>query len=479
VSTAIELPDLREVTTGDRPPERFLSLLRPDAAAEFRETLAQGRRTFAGHAVWNVNSTAQGGGVAEMLYSLVPYARGGGVDARWVVIQGDGEFFRITKRLHNRLHGARGDGLPLGPAERDHYEAVMAVNAERLVERLRPGDLALLHDPQTAGLIPRLHGAGFAVVWRCHVGVLDSPPAVHEAWDFLRPYVALADRYVFSCEGFVWDGLDAARTAIIEPSIDPFSPKNCDLSESTVRALLRESGLQADTGSEGDATFPRSDGSTGRIAHRSEIAEEQRLTAGIPLVLQVSRWDRLKDPEGVMQGFVDGVSELCDAHLILAGPSVKDVADDPEGLEVYEAVLHRWQQLPAVARARIHLVTLQMDDVEENAAVVNALQRRCDVAVQKSLAEGFGLTVSEAMWKARPVVASRVGGIQDQIIDGVTGCLVEPRDLEGFGKAVCGLMLDHEAAVRMGHNAQERVREQFLGTRHLRDYLELLAPLVR
>jgi trehalose synthase len=301
---------------------------------------------------------------------------------------------------------------------------------------------------------------------------------VHEAWDFLRPYVELADRYVFSCSGFVWDGLDEKRTAIIEPSIDPFSPKNYELSDAAVRGLLSAAGLQDGAGAQSEATFPRSDGSTGRIIHRAELAEEESITPDAPLVLQVSRWDLLKDPEGVMQGFVDHVSGLCDAHLMLAGPSVKDVADDPEGLETYEAVLDKWKGLPAAARKRIHLVTLPMDDVEENAVMVNALQRRCDVAVQKSLAEGFGLTVSEAMWKARPVVASRVGGIQDQIIDGVTGCLVEPRDLTAFGRAVCGLMLDPEAARTMGHNAQERVREQFLGTRHLRDYLELIAPLL-
>jgi trehalose synthase len=429
--------------------------------------------------VWNVNSTAQGGGVAEMLYSLVPYARGAGVDARWIVIRGDDEFFRITKRIHNRLHGAAGDGLPLGAAQREHYDAVLAINGARLLDRLTPGDLVLLHDPQTAGLIPRLHEAGFAVVWRCHIGVLDPPPAVHEAWDFLRPYVELADRYVFSCDGFVWEGLDRARTAIIEPSIDPFSPKNCELADDTVRAILHEAGLQDGAGADGEATFPRADGSQGQITHRAEVVEEAPPAHDTPLVLQVSRWDRLKDPEGVMQGFVDGVSALCDAHLMLAGPSVKDVADDPEGLDTYQAVVSRRHAMSSDVRARIHLVTLPMDDVEENAVMVNALQRRCDVAVQKSLAEGFGLTVSEAMWKARPVVASRVGGIQDQIIDGITGCLVEPRDLEGFGKAVCGLMLDHDAALRMGHAAQERVRDQFLGTRHLREYLELLAPLLR
>jgi trehalose synthase len=195
--------------------------------------------------------------------------------------------------------------------------------------------------------------------------------------------------------------------------------------------------------------------------------------------VQVSRWDRLKDPLGVLEGFADGVVGRCDAHLMLAGPSVDEVADDPEGAETYREVKRAWEALPVEAQATIHLVCLPMDDEEENAAMVNALQRRADVVVQKSLAEGFGLTVAEAMWKARPVVASRIGGIQDQIEDGVSGILLDdPGDRAAFAEAVGGLLEDPERARAIGEQAKARVKSHFLGSRHLAQYVQICAELV-
>jgi len=196
-------------------------------------------------------------------------------------------------------------------------------------------------------------------------------------------------------------------------------------------------------------------------------------------VVQVSRWDALKDPAGVVDGFVRHVAGRSDAHLMLAGPSVDEVADDPEGAETYRDVRRRWERLPARLRARVHLACLPMRDDEENGAMVNALQRRAQVVVQKSLAEGFGLTVAEAMWKARPVVATRIGGIQDQVEHGTTGLLVDdPRDLAAFGEAVSSLLREPERAEAMGEAAQARVRDQFLGTRHLAQFADLLSGLV-
>jgi trehalose synthase len=198
-----------------------------------------------------------------------------------------------------------------------------------------------------------------------------------------------------------------------------------------------------------------------------------------PLVVQVSRWDRLKDPMGVMVGFAEHVAVSTDAHLVLAGPNVRGIADDPEGEEVLDEVEHHWRELPGPARGRVHLACLPMDDIEENAAIVNALQRRATVVIQKSLMEGFGLTVAEAMWKSRPVVASRIGGIQDQIEHGRTGLLVsDPRDLKEFGSCVLSLLEDTEGAERMGQEARSRVRTDFLGPRHLMQYLELVDRLL-
>lgn len=474
-----DLPDLIEVPSGVRSPARLLDVLNGVAADQFRHALGAAHDLFAGQVIWNVNSTASGGGVAEMLQSIVPYARGAGVDTRWIVIGGTEAFFRITKRLHNRLHGAAGDGGELGAREHAEYLAVQHSNAERLMQRMHRGDVVVLHDPQTAGMIPQLHQAGHPVVWRCHVGVLDPNDLVRQAWDFLRPHVLLADAYIFSTHGFVWDGLDPARLTIVPPSIDPFAPKNHALNREQQRAILVASGLMFAEPDPANAVFTRLDGIRSQVVHRSEVTEIAPLQESTPLLLQVSRWDRLKDPRGVLDGFVEFCVPASDAHLMLAGPSVAHVADDPEGLDVLNEMHAAWTALPDATRARVHIASLQMNDVEENAATVNALQRRADVVVQKSLAEGFGLTVAEAMWKARPVVASRVGGIQDQIEDGRSGCLVEPRDLRAFGDAVNELLRDRARSRRIGDNARERVREHFLASRHLLQYLELLTGMLR
>jgi trehalose synthase len=206
----------------------------------------------------------------------------------------------------------------------------------------------------------------------------------------------------------------------------------------------------------------------------ARLIEEEPLRLDVPLVAQVSRWDRLKDPVGVLTGFVEHVPAADEPHLILAGPDVTAVADDPEGAAVFGETEAAWSALSRADRGRVHLALLPMDDADENAVMVNALQRRADVVVQKSLAEGFGLTVAEAMWKGRPVVASAVGGIQDQIEDGRTGWLVDPEDLAAFGDRLSALLHDPHGAERMGEAAQMRVRDLFLGARHLGQYVELL-----
>ena len=224
-------------------------------------------------------------------------------------------------------------------------------------------------------------------------------------------------------------------------------------------------------------SFTRSDGTPGRVQRRAEMLGEEPLVAEVPVVMQVSRWDQLKDPLGVLGAFSGHVANRSDAHLLLVGPSTVAVADDPEGAQVLDAVPgQRGMSCRASVRRRVHLCSLPMDDVEENAAIVNALQRHADVVVQKSLAEGFGLTVAEAMWKQRPVVASRIGGIRDQIEDGRSGVLLsEPRDLEQAGAAITALMADGERRRQIGIAAQRRVQQQFLGPHHLGRYFEVMS----
>jgi trehalose synthase len=465
---------VEDVPVTPLPPERFRNVLSSEGLAQFQRTIARGSELLASRVLWSVNSTARGGGVAEMLRSLIGYARGAGLDARWVTIGGDNEFFRVTKRLHNRLHGYAGDGGPLGEAERAVYERCTGEHAELLAQRVGPDDVLLLHDPQTAGMIPRLRQTGAPIIWRAHIG-LDLPNDIaREAWRFLIGYVEPADAYVFSRPAYTWEGLDQAKLTVIPPSIDAFSPKNHAMSFTAVTAVLRAAGLAADHHHRSRAIFERLDGTVGRVEHQAGVVEEHQLRLDVPLLAQVSRWDRLKDPLGILSAFAEHVHADEDPHLLLAGPDVTAVADDPEGAEVFEQVEAAWHELPQRVRRRVHLALLPMDEADENAVIVNALQRRADVVAQKSLAEGFGLTVSEAMWKGRPVVASHVGGIQDQIEDGRTGYLVDPVDLVAFADRVNLLLADVHGAERMGEAAQTRVRDLFLGPRHLGQYVDLL-----
>jgi trehalose synthase len=469
---------LTDVPVRELPLERFDGVLSPEGAKRMHMYLDAAGPLLQGRTIWNVNSTQRGGGVAELLAALIPYSRGAGVDARWVVATGHDGFFTLTKRIHNRLHGAVGDGGPLGEDERRAYEAALAPAAGELASRIKPDDVVILHDPQTAGLIPGLKKTGVPIVWRAHIGVDAPGELARSAWAFLRPYVNEADVCVFSRPSYVWDGIPPERCAFISPSIDPFSPKNEALDDTTVASILAAADVR-DGQAAAPARFTRVDGSSGEVTSKVVFERERRLRAGEPFVLQVSRWDRLKDPVGVIDGFARYVAPFTDAHLVYAGPAVEAVADDPEGAQVLDRVRAYRLTLHADVQARVHLAMVPMGDLEENAAIVNALQRAASVVVQKSLAEGFGLTVAEAMWKSRPVVASAVGGIVDQIEDGRSGLLLpDPRDGAAYAAAVLRLVNDKDEAKRLGDAARERVREHFLSDRSLIDYLKLMAPLI-
>jgi len=479
--TSTDSKHLEEVHVPTLSMESMHGLLDREESEQLNRYIEHARKLLAGRVVWNINSTAVGGGVAEMLRSLLAYTRGTGIDARWHVIRGDETFFRVTKRLHNFLHGDAGDGESLGGAEQQAYRATIADNAGELAARIRRDDVVILHDPQTAGLIPPLKETGAVVIWRSHVGAESVNEYVVRGWEFLRPFVAAADAYVFSRHAYVPAGLCCGRVEIIPPSIDPFSPKNQDLAPEVIRAVLQHVGLVV--GHKTDARVPlfrRFDGSSGRIDRRCDVQSTgPPPDFDTPIVVQVSRWDRLKDPLGVMRGFAEHVVVNVDAHLILAGPTVHSVADDPEGHQVLDEVERAWRALPHFERSCVHLACVPMADVEENAAIVNALQRHAAVVVQKSLQEGFGLTVTEAMWKARPVIASAVGGILDQIEDGTSGFLLhDPRDLVAFGRLVRQVLTDKDQAERLGQQARQRVQRHFLVNRHLSQYLRLLEELI-
>jgi len=475
------LTSIREITIGSYPLQRLLPIVGESEIQRAEGVAAKARDCLRSRAIWNINSTASGGGVAEMLHSLLPYARGAGVDARWLVISGRPDFFRVTKRLHHALHGSSGDGPRLGNDEREIYDRTLTENADEIAGLVKGDDVVLLHDPQTLGLAPALAALGCTIIWRAHVGTDQQSEATEQGWAFLAPYLAYVAASVFSRQQYVPRPLNKARTAVIPPSIDPFSPKNQTMSGDVTRAILVHTGLMEGPTPKAPQTFVRSDGSPGRVDRCADIIRLGRAPSWeTPVVVQISRWDPLKDPAGVMDGFVHYLHEpqAPEAELILAGPNVQAISDDPEAPATLDAIIERWRGLPHNVRDKIHLACLPMADVEENAAIVNALQRHAAVVVQKSLQEGFGLTVTEAMWKARPILASAVGGIRDQIDHEIHGLLLEnPADLLEFASSLRRLLTDKPAAEAMAANARERVRAAFLPLRHLGQYAALLEEL--
>ena len=301
---------LKDVGIARLDPGRFQAVLDPEDCRRLLGRLARAAERLAGRRLWQVNSTEQGGGVAEMLHFLLGYLAGAGIDTRWVVIEGNQEFLEVTKRVHHLLHGQPGDGGELDEPARASYRQTLKEPLGELQPRVEPGDVVVLHDPQTAGLAPALKQQGATVIWSCHVGIDQPNDLARAAWEFLRPAVEQADAYVFSRAAYCWEGLDRARLAVIAPCIDAFAPKNQTLEPATVNAILHTAGILEDPAAEmGTPGFRRLDGSPGRVVRRAEMIQDQPIPPGVPLVVQVSRWDRLKDPLGVLEGFARHVPE--------------------------------------------------------------------------------------------------------------------------------------------------------------------------
>ena len=427
-----------------------------------------------GRTVWVVNSTALGGGVAQLLRTLLPYWKGAGIDVRWMVLRGSGEFFRVTKRFHNHLQGQPGDRNVLGIEELTTLDRAALYHARALAPVVAPGDVVLLNDPQTAAMSGPLQRAGANVIWSCHIGIDHDNEYSANAWRCLRPRLAGVGRFVFSRYTSLPEWLGGAETSIVTPGIDPGSTKNLPMPDGAARAIVQHLGLAAGV----PAAAPRFDctgGSTAVLAGRPTVVDSDGAPDWDrdPVVVSLARWDRIKDPLGVLDGFLERVLAATGAHLLLAGPDPAQVADDPEADAVLATVRERWRALPPRARARVHIACLPLTPPEENAAMVNAIQRLAAVVVKKSLQEGFGLGVTEAMWKARPVVASAVGGHLDQVQHQYSGLLADPADIGAFGGAITELLQDPLRAARLGQTARERVRALFLNDRHFVRWVEV------
>jgi trehalose synthase len=385
------------------------------------EELHEHARALRGARILQVNATAYGGGVSELLRSAVPLLRDLALDVDWEVISGSPEFFGATKALHNGLQGA---SKPLGASDRAAYLNCARENAAALDDGY---DFVIVHDPQPAALLS-VHGKrGARWVWRCHIDTSEPNP---EAWAFIRPYLADFDAAVFTMPQFVPPDFPVERVEVIAPAIDPLSPKNLELDLDTARQILDWIGVQL----------------PGR------------------LVTQVSRFDAWKDPLGVLAAYRLAREEIPELQLALVGSMA---LDDPEGWGVYRQVAEH-----AGADRQIHLFTnlTGVGNVE-----VNAFQRLSEVVVQKSIREGFGLVVSEALWKGTPVVAGCAGGIPLQMPDGVGGRMVD--SVDECATAMLSLLRDRGAAERLGHTGREHVREHFLLPRLLMEELRLLATL--
>ncbi|WP_309134162.1 glycosyltransferase [Cellulomonas sp.] len=393
----------------------------------------------------HVNATATGGGVSELIRGLLRHQD----EAGWAVVAGTPEFYAVTKYLHNLLHG-RADPRRLDdPALMRTYRTTLAPQAKWFTEHLARGDVVVLHDPQTLGLAPALRAAGVRVLWHCHIGAVVAPERGPGAvWKAFAAELDAVDTVVTTLPEFAPPR--SRRLLVVSPAVDPSAPKNRGLSPDEIGAVLAEIGLTADGASPGVT-----------------VTQEVPLPPDARVVLQVSRWDPLKDMPGVVRCAV-GLPP--DVHLVLAGPDPADIRDDPEGRAVLAEVQGMLTELSDADRARVHLVTISLTRPELNALVVNALQRRADVVLQKSLEEGFGLTVTEAMVKGRAVVGSAVGGLRQQIADGRTGLLVDPTDLHGVRAALARLLDDPVLRHELGTRARQAVLENYTMRRMAQDY---------
>ena len=408
---------LQKVSVGGRAIDQYASVIGEQKIEELKALASR----LKGARVLHINSTAYGGGVAEILRSYIPLLRSLGVDARWEVIRGHDEFYNITKSFHNALQGAE---YSLDEQTKETYLATNSRNAKCLTGDF---DYVVVHDPQPAALRV-LHGADNAKwVWRSHIDTSNPNP---EVWEFLQPFVEVYDALVFTMDQYVSPGLDKEKVSIVAPAIDPLNPKNMPLSKEFCRKIVGWLGVSLDR----------------------------------PLITQVSRFDPWKDPLGVIRVFqsirryVPGLQLAMLGHLAL---------DDPEGQGMYEQVSAAASEDPD-----IYLFT---NYTAASSIEVNAFQRHSDVVIQKSKREGFGLVISEALWKGTPVVAGRAGGIPLQLEDGKAGFLVDSD--EECAERVLQLLRDPAQAKKMGLNGRRNIRSNFLTTRLISDELKLLSSL--
>ena len=442
--------------------------------------------------IWMINSTEQGGGVAEMLPRLISLLRQAGIRAEWLVLESDRqEFFALTKKLHNLIHGA---GDPhLSEEERQVFEEVNRQNADQLRKMVSPGDIVVVHDPQPAPLIQMLgEDLDLTTIWRCHIGLDHQNDQTCAAWGFLKPYLRYYDHFVFSTPEYIPDYL-SGNVSIIYPSIDPLTHKNRQLSVHKLSGILADAGLVRSQ----HPKIAKSFGNQAKIYTREGtfVNASEAPDIGLlfrPIIAQVSRWDRLKGFSELMQAFVhlkenyetltkdheQAKARARNARLVLCGPDPDYVSDDPEGVEVLNELTEFYDNLPDSVSNDIIICKLPMESVKENALIVNAIQRSAYLICQNSLQEGFGLTATEGMWKSTPMLASNACGLRHQVRHKIDGMITRhPQAKEELAEAMAYLLGEPKLVEQMGFNAQKRVVNNFLVFSHVLNWLRLFKEL--
>jgi len=401
----------------------MLNQYAPIVGADVIDHLRQLAEPLQGMKVVHVNSTREGGGVAEILHRLIPLKRELGLDASWEIVTGDSQFYQCTKKMHNALQSNR-DGISSELLQ--HYEAVNAENAERLKDLLQEADIVIVHDPQPAPLLKYCQARRGKWIWRCHI---DASRPFRPVWKYLQKFIREYDASIYSLSAFAQPMPHPLY--IIPPSIDPLSDKNIALDTAEIQGVCTDFGLDPER----------------------------------PIVSQISRFDRFKDPVGVIRACRMAKAFGPPLQLVLAGGTAND---DPEGGEVLAEVTAEAQDDPD-----IHVLMLPPDAHR----IINAIQRLSTIVLQKSIKEGFGLTVTEALWKGKPVIGGDAGGIRLQVVNHQTGFLVNTA--EGAALRIRYLLNHHDRLQQMGKTARNFVLENYLLTRHLREYLTLMVAIVR
>ena len=457
---------------------------------DFTEQAKEPIESLKGRTIWMINSTAIGGGVAEMLPSQMRILRELGVSIEWLVIEAKKDaFFDLTKRIHNAIHGS-GNGV-FTEDDRKVYEEVNRNNLAKALELINDGDIVVVHDPQPMPLAAMIKKEkNVSIIWRCHIGLEEDTEVTDAVWKFLEPYTSDYDHFVFSLPSYVPKSLKN-RTSIIPPAIDPLSHKNRELQLHKCIGILYQSGILDDHKAilyhryEHLVRKVMPDGSFDVLDAGQDLDLIYR-----PIVTEISRWDRLKGFKELMEAFIKmkldnrkygdpkslEYKRIEMTLLVMGGPDPAFVSDDPEGKEVLQELTETYKKVDSSMQNDIAILLLPLDNPKQNALIVNALQRTSSIIVQNSIQEGFGLTATEAMWKRKPVLVSNAAGLKFQVVHNKTGQInPDPTDIESLSKTLAYMLNHPKERDKWGFNGQLRVIQNFTLFSQLLSWLETLS----